>query len=297
MKEKRHMIIFPAIDLRNGQCVRLLHGDPDQQTNYSDDPGWVAEQFAEAGAEWLHVVNLDGAFGDTSGSATNLEAIQAILDQVSIPIQLGGGIRTIEDIERLLNLGITRVILGTMAVERPRQILDIIARFGAEQIVIGIDARYGKVASHGWRKTSNLTATALGQQMQSLGVTRIVYTDISRDGALTGINVKGSKELAQETGLKVIISGGAATMDDVHQAHANAGTDIEGLIIGRALYTKAIDLTEAIEAAGWNPQCKGAGEQKSRRAEGQGGKGEEAKKQREKRTRRQRDNEAKDRET
>lgn len=243
------MIIFPAIDLRRGKCVRLLKGDPNQQTIYADDPAAMAELFVEAGAEWLHVVNLDGAFDDATGTTQNIEAIQAILDRVDIPLQVGGGIRSIENIEHLLNLGVTRVILGTMAVERPRQILDVIARFGANQIVIGIDAQNGKVASHGWRNISDVSAIELGRQMQSLGVSHVVYTDIDRDGTLTGINLAASRTMAEKTGLRIIISGGVASLEDVHQAKGMAHEGIEGLIIGRALYTQTIDLTEAIEVA------------------------------------------------
>lgn len=244
------MIIFPAIDLRHGKCVRLLHGDPNTQTTYADDPSEVAAQFEEDGAEWLHVVNLDGAFSDQAGANQNENAIQSILDRVDIPLQVGGGIRSVEDIERLLSMGATRVILGTIAVERPRQILDIIARFGAEQIVVGIDAKAGMVATHGWRNLSDETALAFGKEMRSMGVTHTVYTDISRDGALTGINLGACKLMGQQTGLHVIISGGVAGLDDVRQAKAATASNIEGLIIGRALYTKDITLSQALEIAG-----------------------------------------------
>lgn len=243
------MIIFPAIDLRHGKCVRLLYGDPAAQTTYADDPAEVAARFEEAGAEWLHVVNLDGAFSDISTAGLNQNALQAILDRVTIPVQVGGGIRQIEDIDALLNLGVSRVILGTMAVERPRQIPDLIGRFGAEQIVVGIDAKEGKVATHGWRNLSTLSAVELGREMRSMGVIHTVYTDISRDGALTGINLEAGLALGQQTGLRVIISGGVAGLDDVRLAQAAPAEVIEGLIIGRALYTKAIDLVEALRIA------------------------------------------------
>ncbi|MFQ5575762.1 MAG: 1-(5-phosphoribosyl)-5-[(5-phosphoribosylamino)methylideneamino]imidazole-4-carboxamide isomerase [Anaerolineae bacterium] len=240
------MLIFPAIDLRNGQCVRLLHGDPNAQTTYGDDPPGVAEQFAEQGAEWLHVINLDGAFGAAAAAAQNLEAIQSILDRVDIPIQVGGGVRAIDDIERLLSMGVTRVILGTMAVERPRQLLDVIARFGAGQITVSLDVKAGKVATHGWRSTSTATPLDLGRQLRSLGVTHAIYTDIGRDGALTGLNVDACQTLARETGLKVIASGGVAGLDDIRRA---AAAPLAGVIIGRALYTGALTLPQALEAA------------------------------------------------
>jgi len=246
------MIIFPAIDLRNGQCVRLLHGNPDAQTTYSDDPAAIAEKFAEAGAEWLHVVNLDGAFGEKEGVQKNLVAIQAILDRVDIPIQVGGGIRANEDIENLLEMGVSRVILGTIAVDRPRQVLDIVARFGSSQIIVGIDVDMaeGHVATHGWRNISNTNAIELGRQMRSMGITHVVYTDISRDGALTGANLEACRLLGEQTQLQIIVSGGVANLDDIRQAKRYRRSNIHGVIIGRALYTGDINLAEALQVAG-----------------------------------------------
>lgn len=242
------MIIFPAIDLRHGKCVRLLRGDPNLQTTYADDPIAVAANFEEAGAEWLHVVNLDGALDDETGARQNKEAIQAILDRVTIPVQVGGGIRTIQDIEVLLDMGITRVILGTMAVERTRQLPDIMGRFGPKQVIAGLDARNGKIATHGWQTTAELNVPDFGKKLHAIGFTHAVYTDISRDGALTGINLTESQTLGQQTGLQVIISGGVAGLDDVKQAAA-ATDNIHGLIIGRALYTGNITLPDALKAA------------------------------------------------
>jgi phosphoribosylformimino-5-aminoimidazole carboxamide ribotide isomerase len=243
------MIIFPAIDLRNGQCVRLLRGNPDAQTTYSDDPASIAEKFAEAGAEWLHVVNLNGAFGEEGGAQKNIAVIQAILDRIDIPIQVGGGIRSSHDIERILDMGVTRVILGTIVVDRPRQIPDIVARFGPEQIMVGIDVDGvdGRVATHGWRNISNVDAIELGKQMHAMGITHIVYTDISRDGALSGVNLKACQHLAEQTRLQVIVSGGVASLDDVRRVKDAAHRNIHGLIIGRALYTGAVKLPEALE--------------------------------------------------
>ncbi len=238
------MILFPAIDIRHGKCVRLLHGDPTAETVYADDPAEVAASFETAGAEWLHVVNLDGAFGETEDTRT-ADAIQAIIDRVEIPVQLGGGIRSITDIEKALEMGVTRVILGTMAVERIRQMPDILARFGAKQIVIGVDTRGDKVATHGWQKTSNLDAINFGKEMRAMGVTHIVHTDISRDGALSGINLHASLALADATSLRVIVSGGVAGLNDVRWANA-AGGKIEGLIIGRALYDGTFTLPDAL---------------------------------------------------
>ncbi len=242
------MIIFPAIDIRRGNCVRLLHGDPNKETIYSDDPAEVAAAYQEQGAQWLHVVNLDGAFDDPSGDTATDDAIQAIVDRVDIPVQVGGGLRTFADIEYVLNMGVSRVVLGTFAVERLRQLPDVLGWFGPEQIIVGIDARDGMVATHGWQQTSDVTAINFGKEIQAMGVTTVVHTDISRDGALTGINLAASQQLAAETGLSVILSGGVATLDDVRQAAAG-GDKIEGLIIGRALYAGAFTLPEALEAA------------------------------------------------
>ena len=244
------MIIFPSIDLRDGQCVRLLRGDPNAQTVYSTDPVAIAEKFAETGAAWLHVVNLDGAFGDENKSQRNLAAIQSILDRIDIPIQVGGGIRSIDDIERLLDMGVTRIILGTIAVQRPRQVLDIIGRFGAKQAILGLDAdaNVGKVATHGWQTTSDQDIVDFGQQMAAMGVTHVVFTDISRDGTLEGANVEASELLADQTGMQVIVSGGVAGPDDIRRAKT-AGRGIHGIIIGRALYTGDIDLAEALAIA------------------------------------------------
>lgn len=245
------MIIFPAIDLRNGQCVRLLHGDPQAQTTYSDDPASVAEAFVDDGAEWLHIVNLDGAFGEKEGAQKNIAAIQAILDRVDVSVQIGGGIRSNDDIKALLDMGANRVILGTMVVDRPRQILDIVARFGARQIVVGIDvdAKDGRVATQGWRNISNIDAIQLGKQMYAMGITHVVYTDISRDGALTGANIEACKYLGQQTNLQVIVAGGVASLDDIRRAKAAARSNIHGVIIGRALYTGDIKLPEALATA------------------------------------------------
>lgn len=242
------MIIFPAIDIRHGNCVRLLHGDPNKETIYSGDPAEVALKYQEEGAQWLHVVNLDGAFDDPGGDTATDDAIQAIVDQVDIPVQVGGGLRTFADIEYVLNMGVTRVVLGTFAVERLRQLPDVLGWFGPEQIIVGIDARDGMVATHGWQQTADITAISFGKELQAMGVTTVVHTDISRDGALTGVNLEASQKLAAETGLNVILSGGVATLDDVRKVAAG-GDKIEGLIIGRALYTDAFTLPEALKAA------------------------------------------------
>jgi phosphoribosylformimino-5-aminoimidazole carboxamide ribotide isomerase len=246
------VIIFPAIDLRRGRCVRLRQGRADEETVYDDDPASVARRWVAEGAEWLHVVNLDGAFGETGGTAgqsLNLQRLAEIHEAVpDTPIQFGGGVRSVADVERALALGATRVILGTVAVAQPAVVAKGIERLGAERIVVGIDARGGRVATHGWRQTSDTTAVALGQAMQQQGVLRVVYTDIARDGMLSGVNIEATADLARATGLRVIASGGVASVEDVQRLKARAADGIEGVIIGQALYTGVVSLAEAIRA-------------------------------------------------
>jgi phosphoribosylformimino-5-aminoimidazole carboxamide ribotide isomerase len=264
------VIVFPAIDLRHGRCVRLRQGRAEKETVYGDDPAAIARRWVELGAKWLHVVNLDGAFGDPVGGkrgarlVINLQRLAEIRGAVGgTPIQFGGGLRTLGDVEACLDLGATRAILGTAAVQDPALVAEAIARFGPECIVVGIDAREGLVAIHGWQQTSDTTAVGLGRAMAAQGVSRIVYTDIARDGMLTGVNVEATATLAQATGLKVIASGGVASLADVEQLRdvirrqVRNGTSlpgdrrgsIEGVIIGQALYTGAVSLPEAILAA------------------------------------------------
>jgi phosphoribosylformimino-5-aminoimidazole carboxamide ribotide isomerase len=199
------------------------------------------------------VVNLDGAFGDSSGGSQrpiNLQRLGEIHATVpGTPIQFGGGVRSLADVEEALGMGATRVILGTVAVRNPEQVVEAVERFGAGRIVVGIDARDGQVATHGWRQISDTTAVALGRVMQEAGVVRVVYTDIARDGMLTGVNVEATAALARSTGLQVIASGGVASLDDVTRLKAEAEAGIEGVIIGQALYTGTVSLPEAIRLA------------------------------------------------
>ena len=250
------MIVLPAIDLRRGRCVRLRQGREEDETVFGDDPAAVARRWAAQGAAWLHVVNLDGAFGDpaaTSSRPINLQRLVEIRGAApETPIQFGGGVRSLADIDAALSLGATRVILGTVAVQNPDLVAEAVGRFGAAQIIVGIDARAGQVATHGWRQTSNTTALALGGAMRLQGVTRIVYTDITRDGMLSGVNVEAAAALAAATGLKVIASGGMASLEDVARLRARREAGIEGVIIGQALYTGAVLLPEAIQEAARN---------------------------------------------
>jgi len=238
------MIVYPAIDLRGGRCVRLRQGDLHQETVFAADPVEAALRWASEGATWLHVVNLDGAVGQ-SGEA-NLAALQRIRAAVDLPIQFGGGLRTVSDIDRLLGLGIFRVVLGTVAVRQPEVLNEALARHGDERVAVGIDARGGRVAVQGWQDVSNVEAAELGLRVKGLGITRVVYTDIARDGMLSGLNVEGTAALARVTGLRVIASGGVGSREDLERLLPYAAEGIEGVIIGMALYQGRVSLPEAI---------------------------------------------------
>ena len=244
--------IFPAIDLRHGRCVRLKQGDPDAETVFSDDPAAMARHWTQQGASWLHVVNLDGAFGDARHDAAlpiNLQRLREIRESGDPPIQFGGGIRTLADIDRALELGATRVVLGTIAITNPDMVVQALARFGPARIVIGIAARDGMVATHGWLATSDVRAVDLARAMQRAGVQQVVYTDISRDGMLSGVNAEASVDLARASGLHVIASGGAGSLDDIRALAAHEADGIAGVIVGQALYTGQFSLAAALAIA------------------------------------------------
>ena len=234
------MQLYPAIDMKNGQCVRLRQGAFKDITIYSDAPEKVAAHWQEKGASFLHLVDLDGAL---AGYSVNEEVIRRIADTVSIPIEIGGGIRSKEAVERMLDLGVRRVIIGTKAAEHTEFLRDMVRTFGEEAIVAGVDAKDGMVAVEGWEKVSSLTASDLCLTMKEYGVRHIVYTDISRDGMLSGPNVEATRKLTEETGLDIIASGGVSCMEDLKCLH-EAG--IRGAIIGKALYENRIDLAEAV---------------------------------------------------
>ncbi len=236
------MQLYPAIDLKNGQCVRLKQGEFKEITVYSDRPEEVAACWQSKGATFLHLVDLDGAL---AGHSVNEDVIRKITDSVSIPIQIGGGIRSEAAIEAMFSLGVYRVIIGTKAAENPEFIRDMIKKFGQERIVAGVDAKDGMVAVEGWEKISKTSASELCSRMKEYGVRHIVYTDISRDGMLTGPNVAYTRKLTEDTGMDIIASGGMSSMEDLKQLY-QAG--VHGAIIGKALYEKRIDLKEAIEA-------------------------------------------------
>ncbi len=232
--------VYPAIDLRGGRVVRLAQGDPTRQTVYGDDPAAVARRWQAEGAEWLHVVNLDGAFGDADGP--NALALRAIV-AVGLKVQFGGGLRDRASLARVLEAGVARAVIGTAAVERPELVADAVREFGAERVAVGIDARDGLVRVRGWADDSGVAALDLAQQMRGLGLAWCVFTDVARDGVGAGVNMPATAALAQASGLKVIASGGVAGAEDVACVRA-AG--LAGVIIGRALYEGQVELKDVL---------------------------------------------------
>ncbi len=237
------MILFPAIDLKNGECVRLKLGDMNEATVYNTDPGAQAIEFENQGFEWLHVVDLNGAF---AGKTVNGEAVEAILKSTSNPVQLGGGIRKLQHIEEWLSKGLTRVILGTVAVRDPQLVRQACKDFPG-QIAVGIDAKGGRVAVEGWAEASELGVIEMARRFEGAGVSAIIYTDIDRDGILTGINWNSTIELAAAVSIPIIASGGLASLDDIHRMTRPDAAKLEGAITGRALYDGRIIATEALD--------------------------------------------------
>jgi phosphoribosylformimino-5-aminoimidazole carboxamide ribotide isomerase len=234
------VIVYPAIDLKGGRCVRLMQGDMGRATVYGNDPVAIARSFEEKGAEWLHVVDLDGAF---AGNSVNIEAIAGIVKSAHIPVQLGGGIRSMEQLDNIFNkIGISRAILGTAALEDQEFLRQAVKLYGS-RIAAGIDAREGRVAVRGWAEVSDTTALDLARKVKDIGVMTIIYTDISRDGMLSGPNTAAAEELIRATGLGLIVSGGVAEL-----AHITKCREIgaAGVIIGKALYTGAIKIEDAV---------------------------------------------------
>jgi phosphoribosylformimino-5-aminoimidazole carboxamide ribotide isomerase len=235
------MILYPAIDLKDGQCVRLLRGDMAQATVFGADPAAQARAFAQAGCRWLHLVDLNGAF---AGAPVNGAAVEAILAAVTVPVQLGGGIRDRATLERWLERGVTRVILGTAAVRDPGFVREAAAAWPG-RVAVGIDARAGMVAVEGWAETTDMTATDLARRFEDAGVAAIVYTDIERDGAMQGPNVAATAALAHAVAIPVIASGGVSSLADL-QALKDSGAPLDGAISGRALYEGKLDLAAAV---------------------------------------------------
>src|SRR5215471_3530199 len=240
------MIIIPAIDLRNGRCVRLTQGRKDQTTTYDADPLQAAARFVDAGASWLHIVDLDGAFGDSE--SVNRRVAREIVSRFSLPVQFGGGLRTIADAAEMIDAGVARIVIGTMAVEDPARMTEMVERFG-DQVSVGIDARAGEVMTRGWEQKGTVSAVALAKSVASAGIKRIVYTDIARDGMLTGLNVAQTCEVARASGLQVTASGGVASCEDIRQLMDVGEQLVDSVIIGKALYEKRFTLQDALRVA------------------------------------------------
>ncbi|HIN25432.1 MAG TPA: 1-(5-phosphoribosyl)-5-[(5-phosphoribosylamino)methylideneamino]imidazole-4-carboxamide isomerase [Dehalococcoidia bacterium] len=238
------MEVIPAIDLKDGRCVRLFQGDFDQETVFSDDPLAMALSWQEQGGHRLHLVDLDGA---VQGKPVHLEVISAIVRGLDIPVQVGGGIRDMAAADAWLKAGVDRVVIGTAAVNDPDMVKEVCRKHSARRVVVSVDAKDGLVAVKGWKETSSVTVLELAHQMARLGVERLLYTDIARDGALTGPNLTTNARLAKETGLAVLASGGVATVEHIKEL---VPTGVEGVIVGRALYTGAVSLPEALAAVG-----------------------------------------------
>ena len=240
------MIVFPAIDLKSGQVVRLAEGDMDRATVYGDNPAAQATLFAEAGAEYLHVVDLDGSF---AGSAQNREAVESIVAAFPGRVQLGGGIRKRADVEGWIDAGVSRIVMGSAALKDPEFVKDM-ARAHPQAIVVAVDAKDGMVATEGWAEVSDVPVVDLARRFEDAGVAALLFTDIGRDGLLKGVNVEATVGLAQQVDIPVIASGGVAGIEDIEALRPHAADGIEGVITGRALYDGRLDLAQALAMAG-----------------------------------------------
>lgn len=239
--------IYPAIDLRNGSVVRLKQGDPSQQTVYSDDPVAMAKRWTGEGAGWIHVVNLDGAFGDAQAARANRKALAAIASATQAKIQFGGGVRSLADAKAAFDAGANRVVIGTAAAENPELIAQVITQYGAERLVVGLDSRNGMIVTHGWQSAMEITAAELGNRMREMGVIHALYTEVARDGMFTGTAAELTAALAQMTDLHVIASGGVRNLEDIKELLLYAPRGVSGVVVGRALYEGKLSLREAIQ--------------------------------------------------
>tara|TARA_B100000700_G_scaffold202809_1_gene223017 strand:- start:113 stop:844 length:732 start_codon:yes stop_codon:yes gene_type:complete len=238
------MLLIPAIDLKNGLCVRLLQGESDKETIYSDDPTAMAVKFEEAGAKRLHIVDLDGAF---KGVGTNISSIRSILKNISIPVQIGGGMRSEEDIETMIDLGVSAVIVGTMAVKLPRVLEKILNKYSGEKIILGVDSRDRKVSIEGWKEGTEIQDVEFVLRWKDYGIKRLVFTDISRDGMLSGPNLAALREMAESTGLKIVASGGISSTKDLEEIKNLEPYGVDQVISGKAIYEGKIDLRKVFK--------------------------------------------------
>lgn len=242
------MIVYPAIDLRGGQVVRLREGDLQRQIVFSHDPVATARRWIDQGAQWLHMVNLDGAFAAANDNGAVLEAVAAL----GVKVQFGGGLRTLDDAERALTQGAARVVLGTLAVREPDAVREAVLQWGSDRVCVALDARDGRIVAEGWQQTTDSDPMTLGRAMARIGVRHALFTDVKRDGSLAGCNVPGTIALAQATGLHVIASGGVSGLDEIRELRAGGAA---GVVIGMALYEGKLTLTEALSAAGGLDAC------------------------------------------
>jgi phosphoribosylformimino-5-aminoimidazole carboxamide ribotide isomerase len=240
----RPMLVIPAIDLRQGNCVRLTQGRKEAVTVYDGDPVKVAKDFERDGARMLHVVDLDGAFSESN--ALNREVLRCITRAINIPVQFGGGLRGAEDIEQVIGLGVARVVIGTLAVESADALAKIVRQFGVERVAVGIDARSGQVVTRGWETEEQMSALTLARQVAAAGVERIIYTDVQRDGTLNGVNIDQTCLIAKASGLKITASGGVASLEDIERLRAVIHWGVDSVIIGKALYEGRFSLSDAI---------------------------------------------------
>ena len=239
------MIVIPAIDLRDGKCVRLTEGRKDTATIYDANPFETAERFAAAGAEWLHIVDLDAAFGDQSA---NRSIVREIAQRIKIPVQFGGGMRSLADVAEMLDAGISRIVIGTIATEAPEMMAELAGRF-QERVCVGIDARGAQVMTRGWQQAETMSVVDLAKKVAAAGIERIIYTDIARDGTLKGLNVAATCELARASGLRVTASGGVASLDDIRSLISCGERLVDSVIIGKALYENRFTFADALRTA------------------------------------------------
>ncbi len=237
------MIIYPALDLRGGVVVRLREGDPRQQVTFNRDPLDAARAWVAQGASWLHVVNLDGAFSEANDNISILEQISLL----GVPVQFGGGLRTFDQMQRAISCGASRIILGTVAVNEPQLVVEAVKRFGADAVCVALDARDGHITTHGWQQATDTTPAQLGQAMAQVGLRHALFTDVSRDGRLSGVNIEATVQLARDTGLQVIASGGVSTLEEIEALRDSK--IVAGAVIGMALYRGQISLRDALIAA------------------------------------------------
>jgi len=240
------MLIIPAIDLRNGCCVRLTQGRKETAKVYDGNPVAIARSFASAGAQMLHIVDLDGAFSESNSH--NRQTLREIIRAIDIPMQFGGGLRNVQDVKEVIDFGVTRVVIGTLAIESPAVIQTVVQLFGGDRIAVGIDSRGGQVVTRGWEKEAQSSAVDLAISVASLGVERVIYTDVARDGMLKGVNVEGTCEVARASGLNVTASGGVSSLADIKRL-GNAKCGIDSVIVGKALYERRFTIQQALEVA------------------------------------------------